>query len=223
MEGAKVWGWGEDLELAGKNTEKYIARRWKVTTKECSIAITGKNTSEDILFGITAYIGEPRKIESLVNDILEVALTGDSKLYFVTVNLYDYIISKERVYRDDLRTLRKTYRKREQTLLQKFSQHPKVKALISNNKPLVIFFSTNILCELESKRANKVIVNVGNYDFDRIIDSLHLLTDRLIKKEVATHVLGYGLWNDIEKSEIEDLYVENGKVYLWLRYPVVKR
>ncbi|MGC8903509.1 MAG: hypothetical protein ACP5KD_09270 [Fervidobacterium sp.] len=223
MMGAKVWGWGEDPELAGKNAEIYISKKWKTLTKECSITITGKDTREDILFGITTYLSEPKKVRNLVDDLLKVALTGESKLYFITVNLYDYLISKEKVYRNDLQTLRENYKKREQVLTQKFLEHPKVKALIGDGKPLVTISSTNILCELETKKVNKIIVNAGNYDFDQILDSLHRLTNELIKKEIATRILGYDLWNDVEKSEIEDLYVENGKVYLWVRYPVVKR
>ncbi|MEM2100629.1 MAG: hypothetical protein QXP45_04790 [Thermoproteota archaeon] len=220
MTGAKVWGWGEDPELAGENAQKYVDKRWKATTKECSIGISGKD-SEDILFGITVYISEPKGTRSIVDDMMDIALSGRGKLYFLTVSLHDNIVSETKVYRNDLEAIYEVYKKREQYLLQKFKNHPKVRAL-NEGKELVVSFVTTVICELESKRVNKVIVDAGNFELESILKSLHLLTNETIKREMATCLLGYELWGDPDKLEIDDLYVENDKVYLWLSHPAVK-
>lgn len=220
MTGARVWGWGEDLELAGKNAQKYVSKRWSATTQECSVGISGKDR-EDIFFGITVYLSEPKEVEDIVDDIMDVGLTGKGKLYFLTVDLYDNIASENRVYRNDLSTIRESYKKREQYLLQKFRNHPKVKDLLNENTTLVLSFPTTIICELETKRANKIIINAGNYEFQNILDSLHLLTKKAIEQGIATRILGYDLWGNVDDLELDDLYVENGKVYLWLGPPAV--
>lgn len=221
MTRATVWGWGEDLELAGKNAQKYVNKRWSTTTRECSIGISGKD-KDDIFFGIIVYLSEPKEVESIVDDIIDVGLAGKGKLYFLTVDLYDNIASENRTYRNDLSTLRESYKKREQYLLQKFRSHPKVKDLLNENSMLILFFPITIICELETKRVNKIIINAGNYDFQNILDSLHLLTSKAIEKGIATRILGYDLWGNVDDLEIDDLYVEKGKVYLWLGPPAVR-
>ncbi|MGQ9597289.1 MAG: hypothetical protein ACUVUS_07980 [Thermoproteota archaeon] len=35
VKGARVWGRGDDLELAGRNVQTYVSKRWKSTTEEC--------------------------------------------------------------------------------------------------------------------------------------------------------------------------------------------
>ncbi len=69
MTRARVWG-GEDFELAGENAEKYLSKRWKDTTEECSIAIDCRNVDEGIMFGITVYMNYPKDVRKLVDDLL---------------------------------------------------------------------------------------------------------------------------------------------------------
>ncbi len=59
MKGARVWRWGDDPELAGKNAQTYLNRRWRSATEECSIAIDGRN--ENILLGIVVYMSKPKR------------------------------------------------------------------------------------------------------------------------------------------------------------------
>jgi len=67
-----------------------------------------------------------------------------------------------------------------------------------------------------------VIVGITAYDFQHGVDLFSMLNKRSIEKEIATGVVGYELGGDLEKLEIDDIYVENGKVYLMLAYPAVK-
>ncbi|MBO3841231.1 MAG: hypothetical protein FGF48_02280 [Candidatus Brockarchaeota archaeon] len=90
VKGARVWWWGDDLELAGKNAETYLKRRRRSMMEECSIATDGRN--ENILFGI-------------------VVLAKADKTYFVTVNLYDRLDSAERTYRHSLSFVKEATKK----------------------------------------------------------------------------------------------------------------
>ncbi|MGB9717589.1 MAG: hypothetical protein ACP5PQ_02445 [Thermoproteota archaeon] len=224
MKEAMVWGWGDEPELAGENAERYVRKRWKATMTECSITITGRITEEDVLFRITAYIsGEPKGVKNLVDNMFDASLTVKGKVYSIMVGLYDYMASDEEKYVDSLSSVKEAYENRMQTLTQRFKEHPRVKTLLEKDNSLVVIPVTTLLCELGSEQADKVIVKAGNYNLEDILKVLRLLTDKLIERKVATRILGYGLGDDIEKLEIDDLYVEKGKVYLWLGHPAVKR
>lgn len=217
MKGARVWGWGDDPELVGRNAQTYVSKRWKSTTEECSIAIDGRN--EDVFFEITIYISKPEGVEELVNKLFDVALTKVDKIYFVTVNLYDHMASSEKAYRNSLTSIREVYKKREQILIQKFKDHPKVKPLLEEERTLVVFSTTSITCELDSEHFNKVVIWTGNCNLDRLLDYVHFLAKGLIECGIATRIMGYDLKNDTNRLAIEDLYTRGSKVFLWLGYP----
>jgi len=158
MTSARVWGWGEDFELARDNSEKYVSKRWKKTTKECSVIISGKEIDEGTEFSISAYTSEPKKAGDLAEDLLDIVLSGNNKPYFITIDLYDYLASDEEVYRDSLQVAEEAYKGREQLIIQKFKDHPKVKALSQGEKPIVVFPLTTVLCEMQSDNINKIIV-----------------------------------------------------------------
>ncbi|MEM3660710.1 MAG: hypothetical protein QXU11_09950 [Thermoproteota archaeon] len=214
LKGARVWGWGDDPELAGKNAQTYVSKRWRSTTEECSIVIDGRN--ENILFGIVVYVSKPENIEDLVTNLFDIALTRGSKIYFITVNLYDHVASNKKTYRNSLTFVKEAYEKRERLLLQKFKEHPKVKPLLGKEKKLVITSATSIFCELESERFNKVIMWAGNCDLNSLIDYIHFLAEQLIERKIATRIIGYYLENNTEKLAIEDLYTRGKEVFLWL-------
>lgn len=222
MKGARVWGWGDDLELAGKNAQTYVNKRWRSTTEECSIAVDGR--SEDVLFKITVYTSKPEVVEDLVNNLFDVALTRGSKIYSVTVNLYENMASNEITCVNSLPFVREAYEKRKQILIGKFKYHPEVKPLLEEERTLTVIPATAILCELESKIFNKVIVWTSNHDLDLLVDYAHLLANRLIEREIATRIVGYELRNNVEELTILDLDVDTKekKVYLWLDHPPAK-
>jgi len=54
MTRARVWGWGDDPDLVGKNVAKYVNKRWGSATLECSITVTCREQTEGTLFDISA-------------------------------------------------------------------------------------------------------------------------------------------------------------------------
>lgn len=222
MKGARVWGWGDDLESAGKNAQTYVNKRWKSTTEECSIAVDGRG--EDILFKITVYMSKPEVVEDLVNNLFDIVLTRGSKIYSVTVSLHDHMASKEITCTNSLPFVREAYERRKQIFIQKFKDHPEVKPLLEEGRTLIVIPATAILCELESKRFNKVIAWTSNYDLDPLMDYAHLLANRLIECKIATRIIGYDLRNNTEELTILDIDLDTKekKIYLWLDYPPVK-
>ncbi len=214
-------GWGDDLELAGKNAQTYVNKKWRSTTEECSIAVDGR--SEDVLFKITVYTSKPEVVEELVNNLFDIALTRGSKTYSVSVSLYDHMASNEIMCTKNLLFVRESYDKRKQILMEKFKDHPEVKPLLEE-RTLTVISATAILCELESEIFNKVIVWTSNYDLDLLVDYAHLLANRLIEREIATRIVGYELRNNVEELTILDLDVDTKekKVYLWLDHPPTK-
>lgn len=225
---ASVWEWPEDdLEVAGKNVEKYVSKRWKNTTKEGSVTIKSRKAwdeYEGIEVRVTTYINGPRGVKRLAEDLLELTLIENCKPYFITVGLYESAKSEEEKYRNNLSTVRKAYKEREQVLVQRFKNHPKIRPLLSEGRSLIISATTSLLCEMKSKKFNKVIVEVNNSELEPVIDVLHSFTTKLVEYEIAISVVGYSLGGSIDKFEIEDLYVEDEKVYLDLTgYPFVTK
>jgi len=224
LKDAAIWGWGEEPELAGENAERYIHKRWRVTTKECAIRFAGKSTEEGAFFWISAYTGrKPENLKSLVDDTLSACLGANGKVYSITIGLYDSVTSDEERHRDSLQAVEEAYRRRRQNLAQAFMKRPEVKALLEGGKQLVVISPTSLLCEMKSKWIDKLTVDVGNYYLEEILSVLHRLTNKLIEYNVANGVLGYGLREEKRELRIEELYVEEGKVYLQLEYPPAKR
>lgn len=216
MRSATIWEWGEEFDLAGENAEKYLNKRWKSTTRECSITLQGRISTNggDFLFRVTAYLSsKPKDARKLVDDLLTASLGGD-KVYFISIGLYDRVVSDEERYRDALQAVEHAYRNREQALIQKFREHPEVKALLEGGKELVIISTTTVLCEMESERVEKIILEVNNDNLKDMLDAIRLLANRLIEHEIATRIVGYTLKE--EEMDIEDMYVEDREVCIWL-------
>ncbi|MBO3832278.1 MAG: hypothetical protein FGF51_02685 [Candidatus Brockarchaeota archaeon] len=220
MRGARVWGWGDDPELAERNVQAYLNKRWKATTEEFSITVDGRY--ENILFEITVYASKPEDLEGLVNSLFDAALAKADKIYFVTVNLYDRFASNEKAYRNTLSFVEEAYERREQNLIQKFKNHPKVKPLLEGGKSLVVIPITVIFCELESERFNKILMRARNCDLVSLLEYIHFLTNKLIEFKIATRILGYDMEDNAEELTILDLDIGEREVFLWLDYPPAK-
>ncbi|MEM2088667.1 MAG: hypothetical protein QXF52_08405 [Thermoproteota archaeon] len=222
MTRARVWGWGDDPELVGKNATEYVDKRRKSTTVEYSIIATCRERSEGTLFNIITYVSEPEKAGDLANSLFDIALKGDNKVYFIIIELYEHMASKEKTYRNSLLAVEKTYEEHRQILAEKFKEHSRVKTLLVGKKQLVVFLPVTLLCELGSKHVNKVIVEISDYNFERGAKILHMLTNKLIRQGIATDILGYELWDNLDRLEIEEVYTEAEKVCLTLAYPATK-
>ncbi|MEM3660712.1 MAG: hypothetical protein QXU11_09960 [Thermoproteota archaeon] len=220
LKGARVWGWGDDPELVGKNVQAYLNKRWKTTMEECSITVDGRY--ENILFEITVYTSEPKDVEGFVNSLFDAALTKADKIYFVTVKLYEHRASNEKTYRNSLSFVKEVYEKREQTLVQKFKEHPEVKPLLEGGRTLVVIPITVIFCELESERFNKIVMRARNSDLEPLLEYINFLANKLVEFKIATRVLGYDVEDNTEELTILDLDVGEQEVFLWLDYPTIK-
>jgi len=62
------------------------------------------------------YVSEPKGIQNTVDNMMDIALTGKGKLYFLTVNLHGNMVSETEVYGNDLTATYEAYKRREQSL-----------------------------------------------------------------------------------------------------------
>jgi len=217
MNRATVWGWGDDFEAVKTNSEKYVSKRWKETTKECAIGITAKERYEGTSFYITAFTSDPKKVGELADRLLDTALglKGDVKVDFVTIVLSEDMVSEKELYRDNSEHVEEEYRRCEKALVAKVGANPKMRAKVQGKK-IVVIPEIALTCELESDYANKVIVDATDSDFTRLKNFIHSLSEGLIKEGLAKSTVGFKLYEDVEKLKIEDIDAEGDEVYVWL-------
>lgn len=217
MSRATVWGWGDDFEIVKTNSEKYVSKRWKETTKECAIGITAIERYEGTSFDIAAYTSYPKKVGELTERLFDIALglQGDVKVDFVTIVLSEDMISEKELYRDSLEHVEEEYGRCEQVLVARVGEDPKMKAKVQGRK-IVVIPEVCLTCELESEDVNKVIVDATDSDFTRLKNFIHSLNKALIKEGVTKRVVGFKLYEDVEKLKIYDVDVEGDEVYVWL-------
>jgi len=210
MNRATIWGWGDDFEAIKTNSEKYVSKRWKETTKECAIGITAKERDEGTIFYITAYTSISKKVGDLADRLLDVALglKGDVKVDFVTIVLSEDMVSEKELYRDSLEYVVEQYKRCEQALIAKVREDPKMKAKVQGKK-IVVIPQISLTCELDSDHANKVIVDATDSDFTRLQNFIHSVNARLIKEGLAKSIVGFKLYEDVEKLKIYDRLVKN--------------
>jgi len=217
--GARIWGRGEDFELVKENSEKYVSKGWKSSTKESSVTISGKEIDEGTYFDISAYTSDRDKVGDLAERLLNLVLSGNNKAEFVIIELYDHIESDKELYRESIQTVKENYKTLRQLLVQRLNDDPKVKTLSQDKKPIVVFPPVTLLCELQSEHANKITLETTDSDFSYAINLLHSLIDGLIEQGMARRAIGYKLWADAEALEIFDVHEEDGKIYVDLAYP----
>ena len=203
MTSATVWAGSEERELARVNSEKYVAKRWKNTTKQCCITITGRKHGKGTSIAISVYTSDRDKVGEFAEELLGTAIRGDSKPYFIIIELYDYMASHKEKYTDDIKTVEEEYKNREQYLIQRFKDDPRVKALTHGEKPIEVYPTTRLHCGLESEKANKIIVEAIDEYFPHVLSVMRFLTEELIERGLAKRVIGYGLSKkNMEKLDI---------------------
>lgn len=213
---ATVWGWGDEFEDVRTNSEKYISKRWRESTKECRIYLMAKERNEDISYDITAYTSDPKRVGVLTEGLFYTALNkGDTKIDFIIIQLFDSVVSNKRVYRNSIEEVEVKLKDREPIIFNKFIKDPKVKS-VAQGKNVVFIPQINLLCELESEYANKIIIELIHYDFSCIKNLLHSLSSSLIEEGLAKRVLGYGLWRGINDLKVWYVDVYEDKVHVWL-------
>lgn len=217
MSHATVWMWGDDLEAVRVNSEKYVSKRWRETIKECVIGITGRERDEGTIFYLTAYSSNPKRVGDLAERLLNAALNleGDVKVDFVTILLSDHMNSEKESYRDDLEHVEEEYKINRQILTEKFGMDLRVKTK-AGGREIIVVPEMSLKCELDSDYANKIITDVVDFDFQRVKNFIHSLSKNLIYEGLAKHIVGYKLFIDIERLEIESISTYKDKVYVRL-------
>ncbi|MEM3648236.1 MAG: hypothetical protein QW506_03620, partial [Thermoproteota archaeon] len=71
---------------------------------------------------------------------------------------------------------------------------------------------TNILCELESETANKIIVEVIGENFSIMRSLLDSLSSRIIKENLAKRILGYELGRTVKDYKVGDIDIWKDEV-----------
>lgn len=217
MSRATIWGWGDDFETVKTNSQKYISKRWKGTTKECAIGVTAIERYEGTSFDIAAYTSNPQKVGELAKRLFDIAigLEGDVKVDFVMIVLSRDVVSEKELYRDSLRHVEEEYSRCDKALIAKVGADPKMKAKVQGKK-IVVIPQITLTCELDSDHANKVIVDATDSDFTRLRNFIHSVNKGLIKEGLAKSIVGFKLYEDVEKLKIYDINIEGDEVYVWL-------
>ncbi|MEM2050055.1 MAG: hypothetical protein QXS04_03175 [Thermoproteota archaeon] len=212
MANATIWEWGDEFENVKTNSEKYVSKRWKETIKECGIDIVALERNEGISYCITAYTDNPEIVGKLAEGLFFVALgEGDTKVYFVSIRLSDTMLSINRKCHNTLEEVTKMLEERKKTLASKFMNHPKVKQA-ARGRRVEFTLQTNILCELESETANKIIVEVIGENFSIMRSLLDSLSSRIIKENLAKRILGYELGRTVKDYKVGDIDIWKDEV-----------
>ncbi|MBO3797638.1 MAG: hypothetical protein QXI42_09470 [Thermoproteota archaeon] len=214
---ARVWGWGDKFEDVKTNCEKYVAKRWTENTKECCLGIMARERNEGIFYFIDVYTGDSKSVGSLAEGLFQVALSqGETKVDFVTIRLYDDIISKNIRHCKSIEEIEKEFKKHEEAIVSRFINDPRV-CNAAKGKNVIFIPETHLLCELKSKVCNKVIVEtICDLGFETLRDFLYSLSDKIIKKNLAEEVIGYELRGSVEEFKINDVDVGCDEVYVYL-------
>jgi len=199
---AVIWGWGDDFKDAKANCEKYISSRWKENTKEICIYLTCRDWNEGIGLDLAAYTSDKEMVGDLAERLLYVAaFDGNAKVYSIRLLLFDSMVSKNEVCRHSMEEVENELKRREGLIAERFINDPEVKEVAQGRK-VVFIPRIDLLCELESQCANKLVVEVVHENFKQMRELLDSVCNALIKEGLATRVLGYRLGKSVEDMKV---------------------
>ncbi|MEM3660058.1 MAG: hypothetical protein QXU11_06560 [Thermoproteota archaeon] len=205
-----VWGWGDKYEAARVNSEACVEKFWREATKECQIALVGKDRREGIIFGIDVYTDDPKNVGFLVERLLNLVLMRKNKVYEITMEF----LTEEVSYREHLKTLEeieKQYETLASMCIEKVKDDPRVKPLTDGRK-ILVFPDTSLFIELEPEYGLRMAVGVSHFNFGEMLKFVQSLSEDLIKSKLAKRILGYKLLLDIDRLEISDIDVTEDEV-----------
>ncbi|MBO3802801.1 MAG: hypothetical protein JTT11_02840 [Candidatus Brockarchaeota archaeon] len=205
-----VWGWGDKYEAARVNSEACVERFWKDATKECHIALVGKDRREGIIFGIDVDTDNPKSVGFLVERLLNLVLTRKNKVYEIKMEF----LTEEASYREHLKTLEeieKQYEILANICIEKVKDDPRVKPLAEGRK-IAVFPDMSLFVDLEPECGLRMSVGVSHFNFDEMLEFVQSLSKDSIESKLARRILGYKLSLDIDKLEISDIDVTEDEV-----------
>jgi hypothetical protein len=216
VKSATVWGWSDRFEDVKTNCEKYVRKRWKGTTEECLIYFSGRERDEGIGLDIAAYTSNKEKIGDLAERLFySMVFAGNAKVYSITIQLFEDVFSSNEIYRDSMEEVEKKLKEREVAIAEKFTNDPKVRQ-VAQGRRINFIPQINLLCELESEYANKIVIELIHEDFDKIKDLLNNLSEELIKEGLAERILGYKLGRSTEDLKVGDIDILEDEVLVWI-------
>lgn len=211
-----IWGWGDRFEDVKTNCEKYISKRWRESVKECLIYFSGRERDDGIGLDIAAYVSGKGKVGELAERLFySMVFAGNAKVYSIVIQLFEDIFSNNEVYRDSMEEVEEKLREREEIIAKKFVDDPKVKQAAQGRKVSFIQ-QINLLCEMESEYANKIVVELIHEDFEKIRSLLNNLSEELIEKGLVKRILGYKLGRSVDELKIGDIDIWEDEVIVWL-------
>jgi len=220
MSSPGIWEPSDRPKGAKLKTKKYIDEMWKDITKECEIWVSCGDREEDVGFDVRIYTDDRKEVSGLAEQLLDLALMGDTKIYELNLELHNDEASAEENYRRDLSAAERIYDEQQVWLADRSKTDERIRqALAKGAKNIIVFADVSLLCQLETDRAKKVILETTANDFDRARNFLNKLVDRTRNKGLVTHVVGYDLWRDLNRLEPYEVRVEGEDIYVFMGYP----
>lgn len=215
MKVARVWEWGDRFEDVKTNCEKYISKRWGETKKECLIYFSGREGDEGIGLDIAAYTSSKEGVGDLAERLFHSMVFRNAKVYSISIQLFEDIFSDSEVYRDSMEEVERELREREKIIAEKFINDPMVKQ-VARGRKVNFIQQINLVCEMESECANKIVMELVHENFEKIKDLLNDLIGELIEKGLVKRVLGYKLGRSIDELKVGNVDIWMDEVLVWL-------
>jgi hypothetical protein len=205
-----VWGWGDKYEAARVSSEACVEKFWREATRECHIALVGKDRHEGIIFGIDVYTDDPKSVGFLVERLLNLVLMRKNKVYEITMEF----LMEEASYKERFKTLeeiKKQYETLVDMCIEKVKDDPRVKPLTDGRK-ILVFPDMSLFVELEPKYGLKMSIGTSHFNFNEMLRFIQSLSEDLIKSKLANRIIGYKLLLDVDRLEISDVDVTEDEV-----------
>lgn len=213
---ATIWEWGDRFKDVRANCEKYISKMWSETTKECLIYFSGRERDEGIGLDIATYASNKEKIGDLAERLFHsMVFVGNAKVYSISIQLFEDVFSDKEAYRSSIGEIEKELKEHEGIIAKKFINDPKVKQVAQGRKVSFIQ-QINLLCEMGSEYANKIVVELIHEDFEKIKDFLDRLSRELIEISLVKEIIGYKLGRSVEELNVGDVDIWEDEVLVWL-------
>ncbi len=220
MTSHRIWFPADLPQDVRKRAEEHIRRMWKNTTKECELWISGRDRQLGAGFGVRAYAVAPQIVPSLVERLMDLAMARNNKIHDVGLELHGRVVSAGERYQDDMQTVQKAYDEQQKILTERVKEDGRVsEALSKGAKDVYVYAQTNIVCELRSEQASKIVVEAIADYLELTMECLDLLVDELRRRGLAGGVVGYRLWRDLDRLVIDEIRVNDEDVLVWLLYP----
>jgi len=220
MSSPEIWERFDTPRKVRVKTKKCIEERWKDTTKECEIWVSGRDREEDVSFDIRIYTNDPKKVPGFAEQLLDLAEASGTKVYDLSLELRESQVSDEEAHKKDIVTVERTYDEQQTLLVNRAKADERVRqALAEGAKNVVVFADINLLCEMDSEVARKVIGEAIADDFETTVNWLVKMIERIKNRGLATKVIGYELWRNLDRLEIYEVDADGDDVCVWLGYP----